>query len=201
VSNWTDITTLKEEYLDVSAQTNDSFLQRLLNSAEGEIERYCRRQFHPEPADPNGADVTKQVLVRAGSRDVRIPDCREASLVMYAGVEVLPITGASLFPAGYVLDTSREPATVLELMAPFYWPAYLQITGKFGWDPIPDELEDVTYALAARFYRERDAGYSDAVQTAQGFLSYFRQLPPRLQMVLDSLRVPNWALIGGAPTL
>jgi hypothetical protein len=96
-----------------------------------------------------------------------------------------------------VLDTSLEPATMIELMAPFYWPATMTITGQWGWNPIPPELEDVTYALAARFYRERDAAYSDAVQTAQGFLSYFRELPPRLQMVLDSLRVPNWALVGG----
>ena len=50
--------------------------------------------------------------------------------------------------------------------------------------------------LSRRLTRERDACWSDAVQTQEGAIfNYFRELPASISQVLSMYRVRNFALI------
>lgn len=57
-------------------------------------------------------------------------------------------------------------------------------------DPVPADLKDAIYTLAARRVHERNAGYQDAVSGDFGPI-YFKQLPASVKLVLDAHTRPQ----------
>jgi hypothetical protein len=94
---------------------------------------------------------------------------------------------------GLGMTLAQQFAYVLPQM---YLANDLTITGRWGWSPTPPDVVDATLAVAARRYRERDAGFSDAYQTPEGaLLQFFKQIPASAKAALDLYRVPNIALV------
>jgi hypothetical protein len=70
---------------------------------------------------------------------------------------------------------------------------HITVTGKFGFAELPVDLRSAIYALAARNFYEREAGYADQVQIAEGAAvqAYFRQLPPTVKLAFANYTLPT----------
>jgi len=190
-------------------------LDALILASESFIERYARRLFAPQPAlDPDGGDtlppVTKSFSVSAGRKVLRIRDLREIVSVALDGA-------AMVRDSGYQIDNYQEPATSVVLTVPYgyaggggsgypagfiytggrpYGFGQMTITGRWGWNPVPDDIRHAVMALTMRLYRERDASWGDTVTFADGTVtSYFRSLPASIQAVVLGYQPPNIALV------
>ncbi len=176
----------------------DSVLTVMLESAESFVERFCGRRFSPDPELVGGEDlapsVEKTVMVTPEDRLVRIPDVRE--------VVSISLGGMALNPSDYKLGnySAASPANQIELLQTAV-PSLTQpeteltITGRFGFNPTPADIVDAVLTIAARRYRERDAVFSDSLQTSEGgLLTYFRSLPSNIQLILRSYKMPRLAV-------
>jgi hypothetical protein len=195
-------------YLDKQKSDEDDFLTRILAAAESVVETYTRHQWHPEPAlDDTGADtgdpVTKVYSTHLRPR-TRIRDLRVLTKITFGQL--------ALDPALSQVDlgdySSVQPATSIYIpfvtmrLYPMVWgfgiPGVndLVVEGRWGWLPVPGDILDATYALAARMRKEMDANYADSVVAIEGvMLRYTRQLPARVQSTLDTWKIPNLALV------
>lgn len=186
------------------ARVNGQVVEDLLASAEAFVQRYCRRQFVPEPALVGGEDtddpVTKQFAVARNQRVVRIPDLRATASVVLNG-SVLDTS------FGYSPLDSWEPSTEIMLYEPYGQSAWvssvgngvLTVTGRWGWNPIPGDIRHAVLALTMRMWKERKASWSDSIALPDGsVLSYFRMLPASVQGTLDAYRTPHigWMTLG-----
>jgi hypothetical protein len=190
------IATLVElkRYLTYQGSANDDLLNAMLDAASETCERLCERQFEPDPSLVAGEDTATPVVRRfstRGGRRVAISDLRSATQVTLAGTVLAAYTAAS--GTGYLL-VGETPHTVIYLYGAGHSQVTLddlEITGRFGWNPIPADIRDAVLTLAARRFRERDASFADSVQdTELGTLSFSRQLPPAVASVFDSYRPP-----------
>lgn len=58
-----------------------------------------------------------------------------------------------------------------------------------GYNPVPDDIVQAVTVMAARFYKERDSGYSDVIaSTETGVLQYQKAMPADVKMVVDKYR-------------
>jgi len=173
----------------------------------------CGRLLTATPPDSE-PPITRTFHVRG--RRTAVPDARLITGVTWDGV-VLP----SYF------TTERNGVTVAIECPPshsatfFTWggfgppfsersPSYeerrerhtVEVTGRFGITPIPADLLEAIYTLAARMFYEREAQYADQVQIvegggAAGVVQYYRQLPPRTRLAFASYTLPT-GLVGVA---
>jgi len=175
------------------------------------------RLLLPDPAlqlDENGNDVSEPVerTFAVCGRHVVIPDAREINSVVVDGKSDSPTTIEE--DTGY--STMSRDGMVVRLTLGrehrYLWSQELgeaperlnrprqhtvTVTGKFGFIELPDDLRNAIYALAARNFYERDAGYADQVSIAEGTAvqAYFRQLPPPVKLAFANYQLPT-GLIG-----
>jgi hypothetical protein len=180
-------------------------IQTLISSAERFAARYTRRQFAPLPALVSGVDsapaVTKTFTVRPGRITVSVPDLRAVTSVSMDGM--LLDTYSGYLP----VDTAEEPATFIQLFQPYGSTSSLlgsspsgvgalAITGRWGWNPIPDDVKVAVMALTMRMYKERKALWGDTVLLPDGaIVSYFKSLPASVQAGLNTYRKVNLAIV------
>lgn len=189
-------------------------LPQCLAAAEDFLADYTERQWLPQPATLADPPVTK--VYRGAPRKWRwtIADLRVATAVVYNGLPMQAVVPLGLGSwtgtvAGYELDGptthpdgTEEPAKVLRVYGGLYAPVgvggtVLEVTGHWGWLPIPARINDAVYRLAARIYHERAATYSDAVLLPEGgVMQYFRQLPATVQAAVEKLRMVHVGLAG-----
>lgn len=177
----------------------DPVLSVMLESAGSFVERFTGRRFTPDPELVEGEDtapaIEKSVIVTPQDRLVRIPDFREVISVTLGGM--------TLNPANYMLGnySAGSPANQIELLqtaVPSLTQAETKLTlkGRFGFNPVPPDIIDAVLTIAARRYRERDASFSDSLQTSEGgMLTYFRSLPSNVQLILRSYKLPRIAVL------
>lgn len=170
------------KYLGAGAPDSD-FLGQMLEEVVGLAPLLIGRNLTPPASgDP---DTSETITTGAWMHWVRIPDAREITTVVADGVDLDPATD---------YDTVVHPAggTIVHLILRRRQARTVVVTGKFAITPLPAELAGAIYAHAARNYREKDAGYADLVETADGGAQhYFRQLPPRVRMVYQQFRVSS----------
>lgn len=185
-------------YLDVQTAPKGPMLSATLLSAVRIAERFTRRALLRTTG-------TKriQLLTRYAPQYVRVPDLVEADTVA--------LDGATLIEPQYSLEgwpSETDPAVHLRLnIFPAELsvkdepdtPNILTVSGTWGYDPasMPADLADAIYVLAARRYKERDAGYADSVDFTQagGVENYFRQLPANVKLTFCHYK-PESDLIG-----
>lgn len=194
------------------AQLPGELLDLLLESASSRIvEQRPERTLEPIPAlDDNGQDTDDPVELRfpvePGQRVVQLPDLRSIdSLVV--GQPNLAVGDAGLRTlglGGYVLR--RRPNELCALWIKFASaPSWslgdeLRILGR--WGPagakvgkplaVRADVREACLVWAARAFHNRTARYADTVQSPDGGVaSYFRNLPPDVKLVVDSLELPG----------
>jgi len=184
-------------------RVNGPMVEGLLRAAERFLQRYARRTFDPQPAlAANGTDtnspIAKTFVVARGTNLIRVPDLRATTTVALDGLALNTSTGY------YPLDTAYEPATTVQLYEPYGlqtgWsnpsgPGQLTITGRWGWNPVPDDVKYAVMALTVRLYKERNANWADSVALPDGsVLQYFRSLPATVQAAIGLYRPLNLAI-------
>ena len=194
------VVTLTEfkDYLDFEREDarRDRVLEAVLRSTEQFVASEYRLQLEPLPAlvntgtaeAPVWADTADPVTVRRrvhANRFVRVPDAREVAAVTIDGTEV---TEYELLPR-----PGREggPYPRIEV---FLRGAVVEVTGRFGFHPLPSDLRDFILSLAARRYKEGPAvGFADARAASDeyGDRIYFNRLPESLKAPGESYRVPS----------
>ncbi len=191
------------DYAGVKREERDPLLERLIAGAERAVEKYTGRLFAPDPPlDQNGGDtaapVTKEFTTR-GQQTVKITDLRVATSVNLGGLALLDDFGYSLAgPEG-------EPARYIEfgtgaIPGLLNWtPAMkdLTITGRWGYSPTPEDVQDAVASLVARKFKRKDANWADTVQPGPdaAVFQYFKRLPDDIKTTLDSYRDVKVALI------
>jgi hypothetical protein len=172
----------------VNAQRDDveDLLTGYLAGAAGFAANFTRRVLVAEQ-DADDAPVAKPFRVDGGTY-LRVPDPRD--------ITTITIDGSLLTAADYVLRHTPFSHTVTataiaELPA---GASVCEITARWGFLTLPEDLVDAVYAHAARNYREREARFADSVDLGAGegggaLYSYFRQLPPRVQSTYSLYRV------------
>jgi hypothetical protein len=191
---YTDTPTLKSYLSKDSRTVDDAWLGILLDCAESTVRRMTGHNF--------GLIETgvSKVYSTLGKNRVRVVDAQNVTQVILAGSNILPNY--------WMLDTGMmgEPAQWIYIFAPisvtysalgFFANGLndLTVKGDFGWSPPPADITDATYVLAARYHKERGHEYSDAVQTEAGLMTYYKQLPGRVQAALSAVKVPNIVLV------
>jgi len=191
---YTDGPTLKSYLQKDSRVVDDAYLDIMLGSAESTIRRLTGHNF--------GVIQTNVTMVYSslGKNRIRVVDAQNVTQVVMAG--------SKLLPNYWMLDSGLmgEPAQWIYIFAPiaitfsalgFFANGIgdVSITGDFGWSPPPADIVDATYVLAARYYKERGHEYADAVQTEAGMLTYFKQLPGRVQSAINAVKVPQVILV------
>ena len=191
-------------YADLrETRVDGPMVESLLSAAERFIQRYARRTFEPLPvlavdgSDTNPA-VAKSFIVARGRNIVRVPDLRATTSVVLDGAALDTLSGY------YPLD-GWEPITTLHLYTPYGespgWAGTaasgnLTITGRWGWNPVPDDVKYAIKALGSRLYKERNASWADAVALPDGsVLQYFRSLPATVQASISLYRPLNLAIV------
>lgn len=175
-------------FLDVRDSVSEELLQTILDAATDLCQQFTGRVFEPTgtPGEPVSMTFSSE-----GQGFVTIPDLRQAITVTFEGSLVPEFNGTD---PGYILE-GEAPYTEIWLEGvPFARTVHrndLVIEGVWGHDPIPPAIKDAVLVLASRAYRERDASYADSVVSAEGgILSYFRNLPPRVQATFEQFRLP-----------
>lgn len=184
-------------------RTHPDLLNKAIDSAEKWTETYTGRRFSPDPALVSGVDsgtpVTKTFLV-CGKGWVRIPDLRTAT-------EVTLDSASYTEGVDYEFDSYNigdEPHTSVRLISysPYSNPSTgqtlsskLQITGRWGWNPAPDDVKDSILALAARQYRRKDAMFADVIDQGGVAFEYTKGVPNFITDILALYKFPRVAIV------
>lgn len=179
-----------------SADTDE--LQRILDAAAADCQRFTSRLFAPEPpfdvdGNDTGAPITRHFAVR-GRKTIRIPDLRVAIAVTLDGVTLTP-------NLAYRMDLfAGMTATEISLISNSVFVSSssagdLAITGRWGMLEAPEEIKDSIIEHAARKLRKKDARWSDTVTVGTGQFTYFRGRSQDVTDVWNMYRVPNFGVI------
>lgn len=156
----------------------------------------CGRELTPDPPYATDDPVTRRLLT--SRRRFRIPDAREITALTVDGVATTAYE--TLARDGVVVQIDLDDdgswterwrgSDVQEGRA--YLRRVIVVEGRFGLDPLPDDLAGAIYTLAARWHYERSALYADQVAILEGTAvqSYFRQVPPRVSLAFAAYAVP-----------
>lgn len=162
-------------------------LTRTLAAAVARCESYTGRRVEPTIA------AAETVRVRANGSIVRVPDVADLAAVQvldgpYAGVVATDTVELSTWGAA-------KTAVMLRLPIALSGRPLVAVTGQFGMDPIPADLEDAIYTYAATRWREAEAQFGDTVRYADdGTLALPRRLPTVVRGVWDEYRLPAAAM-------
>lgn len=184
-----------KEHLDAELIGDDDLLERYLAAAflqaQAPAPYGCGRLLTPDPA-PGADPVVRTSRLRGSRRRVVVRDAREITAVT--------VDDAA---AAWEVALERDDHIVLidlpDLAAPVGTAdgrlarRVCEVTGRFGFEAIPDNLRNAIYVLAARAVHERDAAYADQVAIAEGagVQSYYRQLPPATKLVFATYSLPS----------
>lgn len=177
------------------SRVDNAVIDWCIKSAEKTIANRTGRSFGADPALVDGEDtadaVEKTFRIRYQQVRVRIPDLRVAESVVLDGTELVA-------DIDYQLDMfdGGEPATNLYLTSlyPGRSPLLLQvgstvaITGRWGFDPVPDDVYEIALQIAARKYRKREAMFADQAEVGQGTYDYRAGLTKEQTETLDAYR-------------
>lgn len=170
-----------------SDESLESYLQAAFDQAQAPPPFGCGRLLIPDPAPDDNDQDTAPVVTRdlpvSSTGAITVPDARHIASVTVDGT---PITAyRSLIRDGVTvaLDVTEFPDSTI--------PAQVQIAGRFGIWPLPENLRDAIYVLAARYYFEANAQFADQVALTPdgGGQAYYRQLPPRAKLVFSGYTV------------
>lgn len=187
-------------------------LEGALKQAQAPSPLGTGRLLIPDPpldSDGNDSGDAVERTFAVHGRHVMIPDAREIASVVVDGQSASP-TAIEEY-SGYTTLSHDGVVVRLTLAREHrrFWDAgycgrpedarqhTVTVTGKFGFAELPDDLRNAIYALAARNFYERDAGYADQVSIAEGTAvqAYFRQLPPPVKLAFANYQLPT-GLVG-----
>ena len=151
-------------YLKIDDSVDDVLLEKIIESASRSIDRIANRRFYLDAA------ASTRTYRPIGNLRVQTDDFGTTT-----GLVVKTDSNATgVYQTTFTLnqDYIVEPTNALALGRPFttitivgptafslpvnYWPQ-VEVTAKWGWPSIPDDVVEATYILSADLYKRRDS--------------------------------------------
>lgn len=161
---YADLATVKSMLGKSTDDDRDDLVNQAILSASRMIEKRCGRRFY---ADKTATTRTYRASERTTNVDLdqvlRVDDIATATGVTVATGQT-GVSGGSYIPVTtFDLGPFNSPVLNLpftEVRAPVGWLlAYqlVQVTAKWGWPMVPNEIGQATALLASRLYRRKDS--------------------------------------------
>jgi hypothetical protein len=151
-------------YLGIDDSVEDALLEQIIEAASRSVDRIANRRFYLDAA------ATPRTYRPIGNLRVITDDIGTTSgLILKTDPDS---TGVYQTTFTLNLDYITEPTNALALGRPInyltivggtamslpvnYWPQ-VQVTARWGWPTVPDDIEQATYILSADLYKRKDS--------------------------------------------
>lgn len=172
-------------YMQISDTVDDVRATDAINAASRDIEKYTHRQFNDA-----GVETARQFRTPSGSRVVADDFQDTAGLVVRSGSISGGFTTTLTRGVDYYIapvDGAREEVPMgvywrVRALSGYRFPSTggepnLEVTARWGWPEVPDDVVQATYIWAARLFRRRDS--------PEGVLGGFSDAPIRVGVKMD----------------
>lgn len=151
-------------YLKIDDSVEDSLLEQIIESASRSIDRIANRRFYLD------ANASARTYRPVGNMRVIVDDIGTTSgLILKTDPD-----SAGVYQTTFTLNTDYivEPTNALAKGRPItyltvvgstalslpvnYWPQ-VEVTARWGWPTVPDDIEQATYILSADLYKRKDS--------------------------------------------
>lgn len=190
--------------LPLADTTRDANLLNAVNSATGDIEKHCQRQFNLD------STVTQRVYRPDSWQDVRTDDFGTLTGLIVdvdAGgtgtfSQTLGALDYEVYPLNGVVDgTPNWPYNRLLATGGPLFPIYtlrrrgtVRVTAKYGWPTVPAAIKQACLIIAAQKFRLADAPWGVAGMTEFGTAVRIREIPLVKETLVPYIRYP---VLGG----
>lgn len=153
-----------KNYLKIDDSVEDTLLEQIIESASRSIDRIANRRFYLD------GTATARTYRPVGNMRVIIDDVGTTSgLVLKTDPD-----SSGVYQTTFTLNTDYivEPTNALAKGRPInyltivgstalslpvnYWPQ-VEVTARWGWPSVPDDIEQATYILSADLYKRKDS--------------------------------------------
>lgn len=186
---------LVKKALRITDDIDDEILELSIGAASREIDGYCERVFY--------ATTETRVFVPRDSFTVEIDDLSSlTTLKTSTGGDTFDTTWSAsdlqLEPVNGVAGGLESPATRIRAIGEYVFPTFeprnvnhyeatVQVTGTFGFTPIPVAVEQAALLLTLRQYRRYESPLGVAGFDAMGAVRVGR-IDPDVQKLIDPFR-------------
>lgn len=200
--------TVVKAWLGLSTSDQDTNLEQIVPVASRIIDRHCRRRFWLDDA------ASDRVFTAEFPDLLFVPDIGTT-----VGVAVKTDTNGdgtfnktwtdnSRTALGYRLEpvnalapdesVEDEPYTrIVALSGAFPLTKYaVQVTAKYGWPAVPEDIETATIMIAARLWKRKDAILGVAGGLDVGFMELKHRMDPDIKRLIDPFRTLSVGAIG-----
>jgi hypothetical protein len=185
---------LKAE-LQVSDAADDALFDLAASAASRQIDTHCGRRFWQD------ATATARTFRPDDAGWLLLPDVHTITGLVVKidsdGDGVFETTVPSTdYELGTVDDIARAwPYTELELVGDYRFPGYsrrrsVQITARWGWSSIPDDVQKACRIQAAQLYKAKDTAFGVAGFGEFGVLRVQARMNPLAAALLAGYRRP-----------
>lgn len=196
-------------FLQITASTHDSVLERSIEAASRLVDDYCEQRFWVdgspvvriyEAVNPNYLDVhnfttTTGLVVKT---DDNHDGVYETTWTINTDFRVEPLNAAAdgkPFSRLTAIGSKRFPVTYSPSYGVSYsqWnpPLYgkVEVTAKGGWATVPVLIKEATLLQASRLYKRKDSPFGiSGSPEMQGELRLLNKLDPDVQLTLKPFR-------------
>lgn len=179
--------------------TRDTQLERAINAASRQIDRYTGRRFWQDAsvktreyeADSPWCCFTDDISTTTGlivAVDTDANGTFETTLTV--------ATDFTLYPLNDDDDNPVEPFTEIRLTDNYQFPVFrngrpgVRVTAKFGWPAVPDEVVQATLLQAGLLHKAKDAAFGVVTFGSGGAESLAMRLRSSLNPVAQNLVAP-----------
>jgi len=186
---------LVKKSLRITDDIDDDILELSIGAASREIDGYCERVFY--------STTETRVFVPRDSFTVEIDDLTSlTTLKTSTGGDTFDETWAAtdyqLEPVNGVAGGLESPATIIRAIGDYVFPTFeprnvnhyeatVQVTGTFGFTPVPVAIQQAALLLTLRQYRRYDSPLGVAGFDEMGAVRVGR-VDPDVQKLIDPFR-------------
>lgn len=153
-----------KNYLKIDDSVEDTLLEQIIESASRSIDRIANRRFYLD------ATATSRTYRPIGNLRVIVDDIGTTSGLILktdpnsSGVYQTTFT----LNTDYIVEPTNSlakgrPVTYLTIVGSTalslpvnYWPQ-VEVSARWGWPSVPDDIEQATYILSADLYKRKDS--------------------------------------------
>lgn len=151
-------------YLKIDDSVEDSLLEQIIESASRSIDRIANRRFYLD------STATARTYRPIGNLRVIVDDIGTTSgIILKTDPDANGVYQTTFsLNSDYIVEPTNalakgRPITYLTIVGPTalslpvnYWPQ-VEVTARWGWPTVPDDIEQATYILSADLYKRKDS--------------------------------------------
>lgn len=192
---YTDLATVKSSIGKFTADDRDDLIDQAILAASRMIDHRCGRSFSADPSATARTFPAAGRTMCVGLDQVLLVDDISTATGLAVAVGS---TGSYVTATGWEAGPDNalvygQPYTQLRA-ADGWLPSYtrVQVTAKWGWPSVPDEIAQAAQLLAARLYRRKDSP-NGVIGSADWGTIRVSRFDPDIDALLDPYVLPGFA--------